>query len=42
MIYLFLEAHKMMICGRNKQFLMSSHEDGWSYCLTLVNETGNN
>ena len=28
MIYLFLESHKTMICSRNKQFLMSSHEDG--------------
>ena len=27
MIYLFLEAHKTVICSRNKQFLMSSHED---------------
>ena len=26
-IYLFLEAHKTMICSRNKQFLMPSHED---------------
>ena len=28
MIYLFLEAHKTMICSGNKQFLMPSHEDG--------------
>ena len=27
MIYLFLEAHKTIICSQNKQFLMSSHED---------------
>ena len=27
MIHLFLEAHKTMICSRNKQFLMLSHED---------------
>ena len=27
MIYLFLEAHETVICSRNKQFLMSSHED---------------
>ena len=26
MIYLFLEAHKTIICSRNKQFLMRFHE----------------
>ena len=36
----FLEAQK--ICTRNKQFLMPCHEDGWSYRLMFVNETGNN
>ena len=39
MIYLFLEAHKTMICSRNKQFLMRPHEDGWSYCSMFLNET---
>ena len=39
MIYLFLEAQKTMICSRNKQFLMPSHEDGWSYCSMFLNET---
>ena len=39
MIYLFLEAHKTMICSRNKQFLMPSHEDCWSYCSMFLNET---
>ena len=39
MIYLFLEAHKTMICSRNKQFLMPTHEDGWSYCSMFFNET---
>ena len=31
MIYLSLEAHKTMVFSLNKQFLMSSHEDGWFY-----------
>ena len=39
MIYLFLEAHKTMTCSRNKQFLMPSHEDDWSYCSMFLNET---
>ena len=33
----FLEAQK--ICT---EFLMPCHEDGWSYRLMFVNETGNN
>ena len=39
MIYLFLEAHKTMICSRNKQFLMPSPENSWSYCSMFLNET---
>ena len=39
MIYLLIEAHKTMICSRNKQFLMPSHEDGWSYYSMFLNET---
>ena len=35
MIYLFLETHKTMICNRNKQVSMPSHEDGLSYCSVL-------
>ena len=37
--YLLLEAYKTMICSRNKQFLMHSHEDGWSYYSMFLNET---
>ena len=39
MIYLFREAHNTKICSRNKQFLMLSHEDGWSYYSIFLNET---
>ena len=36
--FFFLEAYRTMICSRNKQFLMPSHEDGWSYCSMFLNE----
>ena len=46
MFYLFAEAYKTMICSQNKQLLMLSHENGWSYCSMFLNETsklkGNN
>ena len=46
LINLFVEARKTIICSGNKQFLLPSHEDSWSYCLMFLNQTsmleGNN
>ena len=35
----FSTSSQNMIRSRNKQFLMPSHEDGWSYCGVFLNET---